>query len=122
MSTITWQKIEGALVFIAVISAIYPWDHWPWWLAGAIFFSPDIAIVAYLGGSRFGAAVYNLLHIYGLGLGLMAVSYMLPDTTWLFPAGSLVLGHAGFDRMLGYGLKETSGFHDTHLGRIGRRA
>ena len=30
--------------------------------------------------------------------------------------------HIGFDRMLGYGLKYTSGFNDTHLGRIGRQA
>jgi hypothetical protein len=28
--------------------------------------------------------------------------------------------HIGFDRMLGYGLKYSSAFGDTHLGRIGR--
>jgi hypothetical protein len=28
--------------------------------------------------------------------------------------------HIGMDRLLGYGLKHTSGFRDTHLGRIGR--
>jgi hypothetical protein len=30
--------------------------------------------------------------------------------------------HIGFDRMLGYGLKYSSSFNDTHLGRIGRQA
>ena len=28
--------------------------------------------------------------------------------------------HIGMDRALGFGLKHTSGFQDTHLGRIGR--
>ena len=28
--------------------------------------------------------------------------------------------HIGIDRALGHGLKYASGFHDTHLGRIGR--
>ncbi|HEV2565860.1 MAG TPA: DUF4260 family protein [Microvirga sp.] len=28
----------------------------------------------------------------------------------------------GFDRMLDHGLKDTSGFSDTHLGRIGLRS
>jgi hypothetical protein len=27
----------------------------------------------------------------------------------------------GLDRMLGYGLKDMSGFNDTHLGRIGHQ-
>jgi hypothetical protein len=30
------------------------------------------------------------------------------------------LAHIGFDRALGYGLKYTTGFGYTHLGRIGR--
>jgi hypothetical protein len=30
------------------------------------------------------------------------------------------LAHIGFDRALGYGLKYTSGFGFTHLGRIGK--
>lgn len=34
--------------------------------------------------------------------------------------GFLWLAHAGFDRKFGYGLKLSTGFQDTHLGRIGR--
>jgi hypothetical protein len=37
-------------------------------------------------------------------------------------AGGLIwIAHIGFDRALGYGQKYSSGFGDTHLGRIGRR-
>jgi Domain of unknown function (DUF4260) len=32
------------------------------------------------------------------------------------------LAHIGFDRALGYGLKQPDGFGFTHLGRIGRVA
>ena len=39
---------------------------------------------------------------------------------WLDRLGLLWVAHVGFDRMMGYGLKESSGFNDTHLGRIGR--
>jgi hypothetical protein len=42
------------------------------------------------------------------------------DQPWITAVGFLWLGHAGFDRMLGYGVKLPSGFQDTHLGRIGR--
>ena len=40
----------------------------------------------------------------------------------LLGLASIWAAHIGFDRMLGYGLKYTSGFNDTHLGRIGRQA
>lgn len=33
--------------------------------------------------------------------------------------GELWVAHAGFDRMLGYGLKSPEGFTVTHLGTIG---
>jgi hypothetical protein len=35
--------------------------------------------------------------------------------------GLIWIGHIGFDRALGYGLKYPTAFGDTHLGRIGRR-
>jgi hypothetical protein len=36
-------------------------------------------------------------------------------------AGGLIwIGHIGFDRALGYGLKYSTGFGDSHLGQLGR--
>jgi hypothetical protein len=32
----------------------------------------------------------------------------------------ILVAHIAIDRTLGYGLKRETGFHDTHLGRIGR--
>jgi hypothetical protein len=124
MTAVGWQRVEGALVFmgaLAVIAALVSFGAAGSWLAAVLlFFLPDIGIAAYLAGPRIGAAVYNLLHLYGLWLllaGLGAVAG-LPQATML---GLLGVAHVGFDRMLGYGLKEPTGFADTHLGRIGRR-
>ena len=50
----------------------------------------------------------------GLMLGLL-----LPAPAILC-AGIIWCAHIGFDRALGYGLKYSSGFGHTHLGRVGR--
>ena len=125
MTTAGWQRLEGALVFLAMLAAIAVLNGmaggWQWWWLALLFFAPDIGFVGYLAGPRFGAVAYNLLHLYGPWLMLsvwgLAVSGNLPAGM----LGLLWVAHVGFDRMLGYGLKEPSGFADTHLGRIGRR-
>ena len=115
-----WQRIEGALAFLAGLS-IYPFmaNMLPWWAAILLFFAPDLSFAAYALGDRVGAAVYNAVHIYGLGAVLMATGLILGAALPL-ALGALWLAHSGFDRMLGYGLKSPDGFTITHLGRIGR--
>lgn len=117
-SAVLWQRSEGALVFLAglVVTATAGVD---WWVALPVFFAPDLSFLAYLAGPRVGAAVYNAVHIYGFGAGVLAIG-MVSGLPWLVVPGALWLAHSGFDRMLGYGLKLDSGFQDTHLGRIGR--
>nr|WP_317038961.1 DUF4260 family protein [Urechidicola croceus] len=34
--------------------------------------------------------------------------------------GIILFGHASFDRMLGYRLKNSDSFNNTHLGKIGK--
>jgi hypothetical protein len=36
-------------------------------------------------------------------------------------AALIWIGHIGFDRLIGYGLKIGPGFKDTHLGHIGTK-
>ena len=35
-------------------------------------------------------------------------------------AGIILLAHSAFDRMLGYGLKYSDSFKNSHLGKIGK--
>jgi hypothetical protein len=117
---VLWQRAEGALVFLGALAILtQAWQPLDWWLALIVFFAPDLSFAAYLAGPRVGAAVYNAVHLYGFGLIVMALG-ALTNQPLITALGFLWLAHAGFDRMLGYGLKLTSGFQDTHLGRIGR--
>jgi len=117
---IVWQRVEGGLVFVAALvlySQLAP--VLPWWGALLVFFAPDLSFFAYGAGPRFGAWVYNLVHIYALGVVLMALGGLL-GLPLLAALGTLWLAHSGFDRMLGYGLKAQTDFKDTHLGRLGK--
>lgn len=124
MSPIIWQRIEGGLVFAAALAGMTVFAAMagvgPWWLLLILFFAPDLGFLGYLGGPRVGSAVYNALHLYGAGLVLAVVGLAIYGKPLWTVAGLLWMGHVGFDRMLGYGLKQVSGFSDTHLGRIGR--
>lgn len=119
MDTVTWQRIEGTLVFLAglALSAFTGYGV-PWWWAVLVFFVPDLSFAAYSFGSRWGAVVYNAAHMYALGIILVAFG-AATDAGLPSALGSLWLAHSGFDRMLGYGLKSPAGFNVTHLGRIG---
>jgi Domain of unknown function (DUF4260) len=125
MNTIIWQRVEGALVFLAVLIGLIMFNAVTpvaaWWLLLLIFFAPDIGFLGYLAGPKLGAAVYNILHLYGTGLVVAVVGFVGLADSFVGVVGLLWVGHAGFDRMLGYGLKEVTAFADTHLGRIGRK-
>ena len=117
--TIIWQRVEGALIFASFL--IIWWqapDVAPIWAVILLFFAPDLSFAAYAVGAKFGAFVYNLVHNYGVAVMALVLGWVT-DIGWLYVLGVVWLGHAGFDRMLGYGLKSSTSFQMTHLGRIG---
>ena len=74
--------------------------------------------MGYLGGSRWGAGLYNAFHTYASPLALAAVGTLAGRP--LLISLSLIWGaHIGMDRALGYGLKMKTGFAHTHLGTVG---
>lgn len=84
---------------------------------GILFFVPDLSMLGYLGGNRWGAVAYNAAHSYAVPVLLAAVTWALtsaiPSPLWL-----VWFAHIAFDRALGYGLKFDAGFHYTHLGTL----
>lgn len=115
-----WQQAEGALVFACALAGLWQFGlPVPLWAAVLLFLLPDLSMAFYALGPRIGAAAYNAAHLYGGGAAALLAGWAA-DLPWLAAAGALWAGHAGVDRMLGYGLKLPSGFRDTHLGRIGR--
>lgn len=120
MNPIILLRIEGALVLALGSVAYFRAGHGGW-LFALLFFAPDLSLLGYLGGPRLGAAIYNAGHSYLLPAVLGGLGWHLELAVPV--AGALIwVVHIGFDRMLGYGLKLPSGFHDTHLGRIGKPA
>lgn len=120
MSAEDWQKIEGGIIAAtALVIAFMAGAGWPWWGWLAAVLLPDLSMAGYLFGPRRGAAVYNLFHLYALGMVLVLLGMMTGQVD-LVTLGLLWLAHVGFDRALGYGLKREAGFAHTHLGMIGR--
>ncbi|RSK43919.1 DUF4260 domain-containing protein [Hymenobacter rigui] len=104
-----------------LLAAMLIFAHLPyaWWWLPALFLVPDLGMLGYLAGPRVGAFTYNIVHHKALALLVGLAGWVLGQPLLLL-AGSVLLFHSAFDRLLGYGLKYKTGFQDTHLGRVGR--
>ena len=106
-------RLEGALVLITSIFTYSLLDA-SWVLFAVLLLGPDAFMVGYLVGPVVGALIYNAGHTYTVPLVLGALAYSASSP--LTAAVALIwTAHIGMDRALGYGLKEQTGFHDTHL-------
>lgn len=111
-SVTTYLRLEGAGVFAFSIVAdrLLGGPGWLWLL----ILLPDLSMLAYPFGPKVGARVYNLAHTYLMPLfvGLLG---LLTGHPVLYSIALIWTAHIGADRLLGYGLKQPTGFGDTHL-------
>jgi hypothetical protein len=119
LSPVPLQRLEGSAL-LAVSLALFAWADESWWLFGLLLLAPDLFMVGYLGGPRLGAAIYNLGHTMIWPLALLTPG-IIGGRPGLVAAGAIWLAHIGMDRALGYGLKHSDVFQNTHLGMIGRQ-
>ena len=115
---ITLQRLESGVLL--VLSLVIYWKlagPWLWYIL--LILAPDLFMLGYLGGTRLGAAVYNLGHTWLLP-GVLAAVGIIGGASFAVDVAVIWIGHIGGDRLLGYGLKLPTGFQETHLGRIGR--
>ncbi|MGB8194974.1 MAG: DUF4260 domain-containing protein [Chitinophagaceae bacterium] len=91
------------------------------WMWALLFFSPDIGMIGYLANPKVGAITYNLFHHKGIAIALAMTGYYLHNDV-LTAIGILLFAHSSFDRMLGYGLKYSDDFKNTHMGRLPQKA
>jgi hypothetical protein len=90
-----------------------------WWLFGSLILAPDLTMLGYLAGPRFGSVLYNAGHtllwpglLLGIGWGTQAPLAFALALIWA--------AHIAIDRAVGYGLKYPDAFNHTHLGSIGQ--
>ncbi len=109
-----WLRLEG-LAVLAFSAWLYARGGHSWVLFALLFLAPDLSFLAYLAGARVGAAAYNAVHSYVAPLTLAGWALLSgrPATVALIWAA-----HIGFDRFVGYGLKYSTAFRDTHLGPL----
>ena len=94
-----------------------------WWLFALLFLTPDLSMLGYLASPGIGAAIYNTVHSWvTVAILFFLVRYIFGDDPLLTSLPMILGAHIGFDRALGYGLKYTTSFRDTHLGMIGKDA
>jgi Domain of unknown function (DUF4260) len=109
-------RLEAAAM-LALSLLLYAKTGASWGLFAALFLLPDLSLLAYAIHARIGAKIYNLAHAKLGALALVGAGVALPSGSVL-AWGLIWLAHIGFDRMLGYGLKEPGSFVHTHLGEI----
>ena len=112
-------KLEEAALFAISIYGLSFLDAGWWWFL-LLILGPDISMLGYLAGNKFGAACYNFFHHKGVAAIVFAAGLFMPDIV-LQLTGIVLFGHSSMDRMLGYGLKTNEGFKYTHLGLIGKK-
>jgi hypothetical protein len=110
-------RLEWAVVALVAV-VFYGSIGMSWWLFGLLILAPDLSMSAYLAGPRVGALAYNALHILIVPVLLLLGGHMWGNVAAMAVA-LIWIAHIAIDRALGYGLKLSTSFQDTHLGRIG---
>ncbi|TAL43990.1 MAG: DUF4260 family protein [Chitinophagaceae bacterium] len=115
-------KLEEAAMFLLCVFVLVVLEAHRW-VYLLLVLGPDISMIGYLGGKKFGAACYNSFHHKGIAVLIFAVGVVISDYQGeiLNIIGIILFGHSSMDRMFGYGLKYSQGFKFTHLGEIGKK-
>ena len=112
----TFLRHEG-LAGAALSAVFYARTGASWWLFAGLWLAPDLSMIGYLAGPRWGARIYNAIHSY-VTPATLAVSALLLGSPALLPYALIWMNHIAVDRLLGYGLKYPSGFKFTHLSTL----
>lgn len=109
-------RLEGAAVFLLAL-ILYRELAFGWLWFVLCFFLPDLSLLGYRVGPRFGAVAYNALHNYVLPALLWGTGFVAENRSAL-ALGLIWAAHIGADRALGFGLKYHEGRRATHLQRL----
>jgi hypothetical protein len=109
-------KLEE-LAMLALSIVLFNQLHFAWWWFLVLFFAPDISMIGYLVNTKIGAYSYNFFHHKAVAIAVGLLGFYMHNEIYML-AGIILFGHSSFDRILGYGLKYTDSFKNTHLGSL----
>jgi len=112
----TLIRIEGLIIFLGALY-FYHVLKASWWLFVILLLAPDLSMVGYFKDKETGALTYNLVHSFALA-ALLIGSGLFTGNALLTSLGLILTAHIGADRFLGFGLKYTTDFKDTHIQRL----
>jgi hypothetical protein len=90
-----------------------------WWLFAALWLTPDLSMLGYLGGPKLGRAHLQRDSLSYVTPATLAVTALLLKSPALLPYALIWINHIGVDRLLGYGLKYPEGFQVDAPGQAG---
>ena len=104
----------AAFIFLLFIYVQLGFSLWVFFL---LLLVPDVTMVGYLRNNQLGAALYNVGH--NLILPIICVAYCLYFSNETGLMLTLIwLAHISMDRFLGYGLKYSQSFKETHMQKV----
>lgn len=108
--------VEGFSI-LALSLYSYGYHDFSWIFFFILLFAPDLSMLGYLIDNKVGAIVYNVFHTYTTVIFVLFLSFLLINET-ILAVGLIWAAHIGMDRIVGYGLKYTNTFKETHLNRV----
>jgi len=111
-------KIEEASLFLFCIF-LFSKLGFDWWWFPVLLLLPDIGMIGYVISHEVGAFTYNVTHNRVVATVSAFYAIASDDDYWKLTA-IIIIAHIALDRALGYGLKYTDNFQNTHLGPIGK--
>jgi Domain of unknown function (DUF4260) len=116
---IIYERLEGAAIFAGSLYLYFHLHFSPIWFV-VLLLVFDVSAVGYLVNSRVGAHTYNLVHSL-IGPPILVAIGVAAGSRLAIGFALIWLAHIGMDRALGYGLKFSESFKQTHLGPIGKK-
>lgn len=115
------QIVSLEYLFAAVLVALFfvMIGKFDWWWLFVLFLAFDISMIGYVINNRIGALTYNIGHSI-ISPAILAFVYILTTNQTVLFITLLWLFHIFVDRAMGYGLKHSTSFQHTHLGKIGK--
>ncbi len=112
-------QLEELAMFLLTIY-LFSRLSFAWWWYPALILTPDLSMLGYVAGNKWGAIIYNVVHHKAIAIAIYVAGLVWQNEVLQF-TGLILFGHSSMDRMSGYGLKTFAGFKYTHLGEIGKK-